>query len=332
MDCERFRNFSVHFIDHVKNVCGPKEARGVQLLIIDGHSSRLQGDVLLNLAREDIIVYCLPSHTTHRTQPNDSGVNRSWKSQLRQKLEWHVISGNEINFSVIARAAHDVHYERDDTMKKSIINSFKHTGIEPLDISRIDTLVARENVREIAKADWQVLQAVELAREFLSKLNSFRNLAEKDRAEARRLARARDNIFSTEHGTVLNNMWAIEQMEIRKMITGINSLPAEQLRLKMRTEMGFSAEDLLCESKTKKGVVKMKPKTVETLKGMIHVYVAEQALMHKERAEKWLSERFTSGMAAFDDAVKQGGAAPPEDAPPGDDSLDLPPGEQRMHD
>ena len=47
-------------------------------------------------------------------------------------------------------------------------------------------------------------------------------------------------------------------MEIRKMITGINSLTAEQLRLKRRTEMGFCAEDLLCESNAKKGM-KMKP-------------------------------------------------------------------------
>lgn len=54
------------------------------LLVLDGHKSRFNISALVFLAINDIIVLCLPSHTTHVLQPLDSGINKSFKSLLHE--------------------------------------------------------------------------------------------------------------------------------------------------------------------------------------------------------------------------------------------------------
>ena len=51
------------------------------LLLLDGHSTHYQPEVI-NLALEnDVIVLCLPPHATHATQPLDCGVFSPLKAQ-----------------------------------------------------------------------------------------------------------------------------------------------------------------------------------------------------------------------------------------------------------
>ena len=66
MDSELFYGFiSKLFIPHTNRIPGPK------LLILDGHGSHLNIDII-NLCRENNIhLYCLPPHTTHIFQPLD---------------------------------------------------------------------------------------------------------------------------------------------------------------------------------------------------------------------------------------------------------------------
>lgn len=62
-----------HFVQHAVS------ARPL-LLLLDGHSTHYQPQ-LLRIARElDIIILCLPPHTTHEAQPLDCGVFRPLKS------------------------------------------------------------------------------------------------------------------------------------------------------------------------------------------------------------------------------------------------------------
>ena len=56
-----------HFLEHAVS-------RRPLLLLLDGHSTHYQPDVI-RLARENgVIMLCLPPHTTHETQPLDCGV------------------------------------------------------------------------------------------------------------------------------------------------------------------------------------------------------------------------------------------------------------------
>jgi hypothetical protein len=55
------------------------------LLLLDGHSSRVQRNLFVELSQLEIDVLVLPSHTSCRTQPLDRKVNAVWKEEIRQQ-------------------------------------------------------------------------------------------------------------------------------------------------------------------------------------------------------------------------------------------------------
>ena len=73
VDSELFKGWlSEHFVAHAVG------ARPL-LLLLDGHSSHYQPE-LISYAREfGIIIFCLPLHTTHESQPLDASVFKSLK-------------------------------------------------------------------------------------------------------------------------------------------------------------------------------------------------------------------------------------------------------------
>ena len=58
------------------------------LLLLDGHSSHYQPSFVQKAAEEEVIVFCLPPHTTHRTQPLDNGcfgpLKRCWREECQK--------------------------------------------------------------------------------------------------------------------------------------------------------------------------------------------------------------------------------------------------------
>ena len=68
--------FEDHFLTHVPPV-------RPLLLLLDGHSSHYQPSVIQKAAEKGIIMFCLPPHTTHLSQPLD----RTCFSPL--KAAWH---------------------------------------------------------------------------------------------------------------------------------------------------------------------------------------------------------------------------------------------------
>ena len=61
------------------------------LLILDGHSSHFNPATLRRAAEEEIIMFCLPPHTTHRTQPLDKGcfgpLKVYWREECHSYLQ-----------------------------------------------------------------------------------------------------------------------------------------------------------------------------------------------------------------------------------------------------
>ena len=102
------------------------------LLIYDGHGSHNTA-ALIELAREhNIILFCLPPHTTHKLQPLDVGVfgpfARAWLDRCDEYVDDH---GEEmpredfIEEYMAIRAA---------TFKpQTILSAFRKCGIRPLD-------------------------------------------------------------------------------------------------------------------------------------------------------------------------------------------------------
>ena len=77
MDTELFELwFKHHFLMHAPS-CRPI------LLMMDGHSTHFQPSVVRMAAKEEVILFCLPPHSTHLTQPLNKGcfgpLKSAWK-------------------------------------------------------------------------------------------------------------------------------------------------------------------------------------------------------------------------------------------------------------
>jgi hypothetical protein len=58
--------------------CSPAGGKPV-LLFLDGHASRWSLAALLKLRENNVFVFCVPSHSTIWSQPNDAGCNASFQ-------------------------------------------------------------------------------------------------------------------------------------------------------------------------------------------------------------------------------------------------------------
>ena len=122
--------FSKHFLAHAPS------ARPL-ILLLDGHSSHFKSIVLRLAAENGVIIFCLPSNTTHLTQPLDKGcfgpLKAYWKEECQEYLNMNpgrVVT--RYQFSEILSKA----WAKGMTMK-NIIGGFKTTGIFPLNCEAI---------------------------------------------------------------------------------------------------------------------------------------------------------------------------------------------------
>ena len=123
--------FSRHFLAHAPPV------RPI-LLLMDGHSSHYQPSAIRRAAEEGIIMFLLPPHTSHLTQPLDKGcfgpLKMHWKKECWEYLISHpgqVVTRHQ--FSAIFQRA----WSKSMTMT-NIIAGFRVTGIYPLNRQAVD--------------------------------------------------------------------------------------------------------------------------------------------------------------------------------------------------
>uniref|UniRef100_A0A1X7UP58 DDE-1 domain-containing protein n=1 Tax=Amphimedon queenslandica TaxID=400682 RepID=A0A1X7UP58_AMPQE len=92
------------------------------LLLLDGHSSYYCPDTINTAAEEKIIIFCLPPHTTHRTQPLDKGCFSPLKAYWEEECHDYL---KENPGKVLSRS-----WMKGMTMKNAT-SGFKTTGILP---------------------------------------------------------------------------------------------------------------------------------------------------------------------------------------------------------
>ncbi len=107
------------------------------LLLLDGHSTHYQPDVIRFARAHNIIMLCLPPHTTHESQPLDCGVFKPLKSKWTavchtyfQKHPGKVIA--RFNFNMLFSQAW-----LKSLIPSNIIAGFKTSGIFPYNPSAI---------------------------------------------------------------------------------------------------------------------------------------------------------------------------------------------------
>ena len=83
MDADTFTKWLQHFVDFVKPTADKKV-----LLVLDGHSTHVKNLKAIELARkENVIMLCLPPHTTHKIQPLDRTLVKPLQTYYDQAAE-----------------------------------------------------------------------------------------------------------------------------------------------------------------------------------------------------------------------------------------------------
>ncbi|KAI8488705.1 hypothetical protein Bbelb_334880 [Branchiostoma belcheri] len=110
------------------------------LLILDQHSSHLSLKVLKTAMEQNIIIYGLPPHTSHFTQPLDVTVFSSLKTKWATTLE--SLQAADTRFQVRKTTFPKIFASVQDLTftPENIKSGFKKTGILPYDKSAIDSI------------------------------------------------------------------------------------------------------------------------------------------------------------------------------------------------
>ncbi len=127
MDSELFEDwFKAHFLAYAPPI-------RPLLLLLDGHSSHFSPGFVEKAAEEQVIVFCLPPHTTHITQPLDKGCYGPLKMAWRQECQ-NFLTSNPGKVITIYQFSRLFHNAWDRAMTPSNVRSgFRITGIHPFD-------------------------------------------------------------------------------------------------------------------------------------------------------------------------------------------------------
>lgn len=127
MTGELFLKWIKHFVQYVRPTCNNKV-----LLILDGHASHKQLESLEFAKQNHVILFCLPSHCTHRLQPLDVAffgpLTKYYDQEVTTWLKAH--PGRTVSIYQIASLFGQA-YSKAATVEIAL-SGFKATGINPL--------------------------------------------------------------------------------------------------------------------------------------------------------------------------------------------------------
>ena len=116
--------FTHHFLAHAP------PARPLMLLL-DGHSSHYHPETIRCAAEEQVILFCLPPHTTHLTQPLDKGCFGPLKAYWKEECHHYMANNRGM---VVTRFTFSQVFSRAwcrGMNMQNVIGGFKTTGIYP---------------------------------------------------------------------------------------------------------------------------------------------------------------------------------------------------------
>lgn len=106
------------------------------VLLVDGHSTHIDVETSTFCKENEMLLYCLPPHSSHITQPLDIGffspLKNNWKIAINTFRQEHIDQPvTKCDFTSIFKQT------RIDSIKpRTIVNSFKEAGIYPVDKSK----------------------------------------------------------------------------------------------------------------------------------------------------------------------------------------------------
>lgn len=147
----------VKFIAHLAKYKSP----GRCLLIFDGASSHLDARIVDEADKHNIILYCLPSNTTHELQPLDKSVNKSYEHHWDEEVLLYAYQYPERNITKSRFGKIFTKVWSKCMTQGNIINGFRSTGLYPYNPSAIpDEAYAPSVLTEISQPQLQNLPSI----------------------------------------------------------------------------------------------------------------------------------------------------------------------------
>ena len=115
------------------------------LLLLDGHSSHFEPQSIEFAKEHDIVIFCLPPHTTHECQPLDVGLfgplKKSWQQECHKFYQNnHGIVITKLNFNRVFREAW-----LKAISPLNVCGGFRKSGVFPFNRDAVAVLSADEN-------------------------------------------------------------------------------------------------------------------------------------------------------------------------------------------
>ena len=241
MDVERFQVWMLKFIDEVKKRKNDQEYDDYVLLMVDGHNSRLNADTIFTAAVNRVVILVGPSQLTNAWQANDSGINKSFKENLKRLVAPHIEAKQQLSNSDIGIMI--LQAMKEGNMVRSILNSYRHVGVEPFDPLMMTKMIANEKPDEKSLEDPAVVLAVQMCKDHLEKLDNL--VGEKRKREEKEKARKKEKKVgvSTSYATVLTNAETLASLQLGHEYTIILKLKARELHAEM-IRMGWTFAEL----------------------------------------------------------------------------------------
>lgn len=106
---------------------------GKCLLIFDGASSHLDARIVDAAEEHEIVLYCLPSNTTHELQPLDKSVNKSYEHHWDEEVLLYAYQYPDRKLTKQRFCKMFTKVWQKCMTQQNIINGFKATGLYPYD-------------------------------------------------------------------------------------------------------------------------------------------------------------------------------------------------------
>ena len=216
------------------------------LLILDGHSSRLNVITLLTAAKHRVHILCLPSHLTHILQPNDAVLNRTFKDYLQDEITGFfeadvTMTSGDVSAACVKALQKD--------FSSAICSSFRSTGIWPVKQDAALSRIRQEkpNPKSLNPSEQLILEKAEATTS--SRLGDMNDLLAAKRGREDGMIRVRKSKFSTKMARLLDTSESITALAYSKELSFVTGLKAQPLHNYLVHELKFPQAELMVSAK-----------------------------------------------------------------------------------
>ena len=195
------------------------------LLLFDGHSSHLNSTTLMTAACQKLDILCLPSHTTHLLQPNDCALNKTLKDNMQENLASLLEVHEKITLGELAHLFSNA--IACDNVKRSVIQSFRHTGVFPHDPLQMSKMLVKEKVKALESENEKIVE--EVATMVKDHVGALESIVKGKRKREEATPKVRKCRFSTKKACILTASTSLTALEYSKEMIHLESMKVDEL-------------------------------------------------------------------------------------------------------